>query len=63
MDIFSVGCVIAEILMDGEPLFDLSRLRMYGNGEYHDLKQDLEKKIKDEQIVELLLKMLSIDKT
>lgn len=26
MDIFSAGCVIAEILSDGEPLFDLPRL-------------------------------------
>lgn len=26
MDIFSAGCVIAEILMDGSPLFDLARL-------------------------------------
>jgi len=26
MDIFSAGCVIAEILMDGFPLFDLPRL-------------------------------------
>ena len=47
MDIFSLGCVIAEILMDGNPLFDLSKLRMYGNGEYKDLEQDLEKRIKD----------------
>lgn len=27
MDIFSAGCVIAEILMDGLPLFDLARLQ------------------------------------
>ena len=26
MDIFSAGCVIAEILMNGLPLFDLARL-------------------------------------
>jgi len=26
MDIFSTGCVIAEILMNGLPLFDLARL-------------------------------------
>lgn len=26
MDIFSAGCVIAEIMMDGLPLFDLARL-------------------------------------
>lgn len=26
MDIFSAGCVIAEIMMNGLPLFDLARL-------------------------------------
>lgn len=26
MDIFSTGCVIAEIFMDGHPLFDLAKL-------------------------------------
>lgn len=26
MDIFSAGCVIAEIFMDGHPLFDLAHL-------------------------------------
>jgi phosphoinositide-3-kinase regulatory subunit 4 len=34
MDIFTLGCVIAEIFMDGDALFDLSRLREYGRGDY-----------------------------
>ena len=29
MDIFSVGCVIAEIHMEGEVLFSRSKLVMY----------------------------------
>ena len=29
MDVFSAGCVIAEILCDGIPLFDLPRLQKY----------------------------------
>ena len=29
MDIFSVGCVIAELMMDGLPLFDLARLQQH----------------------------------
>ena len=29
MDVFSTGCVIVEILSDGEPLFDLARLQNY----------------------------------
>ena len=34
MDLFSVGCVIAELFMDGEHLFDLSALLKYKTGEY-----------------------------
>lgn len=29
MDIFSAGCVIAEMFLDGEPLFDLTQLLQY----------------------------------
>ena len=32
MDVFSAGCVIAEILSDGIPLFDLPRLQNYRRG-------------------------------
>jgi phosphoinositide-3-kinase, regulatory subunit 4 len=34
MDIFSAGCVIAELFLDGEPLFDLSQLIKYKQGYY-----------------------------
>ncbi len=34
MDVFSGGCVIAEILMDGAPLFDLAGLKKYKRGEF-----------------------------
>ena len=34
MDIFSVGCVIAELFMDGGHLFDLSALLKYKTGTY-----------------------------
>ena len=47
MDIFSLGCVIAEILMDIDSLFDLTVLREYGRGNYTELKNDLERKIDD----------------
>ena len=40
MDIFSAGCVIAEILSDGEPLFDLPRLQNYRRGGL-DLREEL----------------------
>ena len=33
MDIFSLGCVIAELFLDGNsPLFDLSKLLKYRTG-------------------------------
>lgn len=34
MDSFSLGCVIAELFMDGEPVFTLSSLFKYIRGEY-----------------------------
>ena len=40
MDIFSAGCVIAEILSDGEPLFDLPKLQNYRRGGL-DLREEL----------------------
>ena len=40
MDIFSAGCVIAEILSDGLPLFDLPRLQSYRRGDLN-LREEL----------------------
>jgi phosphoinositide-3-kinase regulatory subunit 4 len=31
-DIFSLGCVLAELFLDGQPLFDYSRLLAYRLG-------------------------------
>ena len=60
MDIFSAGCVIAEIICDGMPLFDLPRLQNYRRGGL-DLREELSKRIEDTTMVELLLKMLARD--
>lgn len=35
MDLFSVGCVIAEIWLEGEAVFDLPQLLLYGEGKYN----------------------------
>jgi phosphoinositide-3-kinase regulatory subunit 4 len=35
MDVFSAGCVIAELFRDGAPLFTLSQLFKYREGELH----------------------------
>lgn len=60
MDIFSIGCVIAEIFMNGHPLFDLAQLQNYRKGTY-DPKEDLAKKIKDKKIIDLILHMINRD--
>jgi phosphoinositide-3-kinase, regulatory subunit 4 len=33
MDVFSAGCVIAELWLDGEPVFTLSSMFKYRSGE------------------------------
>uniref|UniRef100_A0A8C4N7G5 non-specific serine/threonine protein kinase n=1 Tax=Eptatretus burgeri TaxID=7764 RepID=A0A8C4N7G5_EPTBU len=56
MDIFSTGCVIAELFMEGTPPFDLSQLLAYRKG---DLNLDMAlKKIDDDDIRQLVLQML-----
>jgi hypothetical protein len=34
MDIFSAGCIIAEIMMEGEPLFAVGSLQSYRKDEF-----------------------------
>jgi phosphoinositide-3-kinase regulatory subunit 4 len=60
MDVFSAGCVIAEIFMDGIPLFDLAHLQNYRKNVY-DPRQDLQKRIKDAKIVDLIMSMIDRD--
>jgi phosphoinositide-3-kinase regulatory subunit 4 len=60
MDIFSAGCVIAEILMDGITLFDLARLQQFRRGTYYP-SDELEKRIGDPVVVDLILQMINRD--
>ncbi|KAJ2493370.1 Serine/threonine-protein kinase [Coemansia sp. RSA 2050] len=65
MDIFSVGCVIAELFLDGNPLFSLSRLLQYrskqadtpGAAEADSLVAG----IADKEIAELVQNMIQLD--
>ena len=41
MDVFSLGCTIAEVLMDGKPLFSLSTLLSYQRGDIREGKRYL----------------------
>lgn len=59
MDIFSVGCVIAEILMDGVPLFDRSGLFSYKR-QTCDPRITLKKKIHEPALVELIMNMINL---
>ncbi|KAH7675013.1 Non-specific serine/threonine protein kinase protein [Dioscorea alata] len=59
MDIFSLGCVIAELFLGGQPLFELSQLLAYRRGQY-DPMQSLEK-IQDAGIRRMILHMIQLD--
>lgn len=52
MDIFSAGCVIAELFTEGVPLFDLSQLLAYRNGQF--FPEQVLSKIEDCSIRELM---------
>ncbi|KAK6460734.1 hypothetical protein DFJ63DRAFT_299564 [Scheffersomyces coipomensis] len=57
MDLFSLGCVIAELYSDGEPTFTLSQLFKFMKNEYvPDLSA-----IQDTYIRELVTQLLDID--
>jgi phosphoinositide-3-kinase regulatory subunit 4 len=59
MDIFSVGCVIAELFTDGEALFDLSALLKYKAGSDEVLASA--NKIEDVAVREMVLHMIHRD--
>lgn len=59
MDVFSVGCVIAELFLES-PVFTLSSLFRYRGGEITFAKKQLEK-IGDPELEELIMHMISID--
>ncbi|KAI1981539.1 Serine/threonine-protein kinase [Ophidiomyces ophidiicola] len=59
MDIFSAGCVIAELFLES-PTFTLSQLYKYRKGEYNPVQGRLAE-IQDPDVRELILHMISID--
>ncbi|KIY49828.1 hypothetical protein FISHEDRAFT_40447 [Fistulina hepatica ATCC 64428] len=59
MDCFSAGCVIAELFLEGAPLFTLSQLFKYREGEY-DVDAHL-KSIDDAEIRAMIKAMISLD--
>ncbi|KAL8659199.1 MAG: hypothetical protein Q9226_000537 [Calogaya cf. arnoldii] len=59
MDVFSVGCVIAELFLES-PIFTLSQLYKYRKGEF-DPAFSLLDKIQDREIRELVNHMIQLD--
>ncbi|KAJ1667955.1 Serine/threonine-protein kinase [Coemansia sp. RSA 1813] len=59
MDIFSAGCVIAELFLDGNPLFSLSRLLQYRKGDI--TTEELVSGIHDPEIAALVSHMIQIE--
>ncbi|CAL5873082.1 uncharacterized protein PFLUO_LOCUS7351 [Penicillium psychrofluorescens] len=59
MDIFSAGCVIAELFLES-PIFTLSQIYKYRKGEYSPEHSQLAK-IEDPEIRELILHMIQLE--
>ena len=59
MDIFSVGCVIAELFLEA-PIFSLSQLYKYRKGEY-DPQYGYISKIQDQEVRELVSHMIQLE--
>lgn len=59
MDIFSVGCVIAELFLES-PIFNLSQLFKYRQAEYDPAYSHLSK-IQDVHVRELIIHMIQVD--
>ncbi|KAA1474364.1 ARM repeat-containing protein [Dentipellis sp. KUC8613] len=59
MDVFSAGCVIAELFREGAPLFTLSQLFKYREGEIH--VDGLLSAIEDSGVKDLIKEMIALD--
>eukprot|EP00826_Nyctotherus_ovalis_P015747 TRINITY_DN14501_c0_g2_i2.p1 TRINITY_DN14501_c0_g2~~TRINITY_DN14501_c0_g2_i2.p1 ORF type:complete len:302 (-),score=67.63 TRINITY_DN14501_c0_g2_i2:31-936(-) len=59
MDIFSLGCVLAELFLNGVFLFDLSRLQAYKNGKFDP--SEILREIKPTGMRDLIVDMLQLD--
>ncbi|KAK4187109.1 Serine/threonine-protein kinase ppk19 [Podospora australis] len=59
MDVFSVGCVIAELFLEG-PIFSLSQLYKYRKGEY-DPNISYLSRIADKDLREMVAHMIQLD--
>lgn len=59
MDVFSVGCVIAELFLES-PIFNLSQLYKYKKGEFDPVATQLSR-IADKDVREMIAHMINVD--
>ena len=59
MDIFSLGCTIAELFLEGSSLFTFSQLLRYRRGEYDPIM--VLEAIEDENVKVLIRDMIQLD--
>ena len=59
MDVFSMGCVIGEMFLEGSPLFTLSQLYKYCEGEYDPVNANIDK-IEDQDVRNLIRHMIQL---
>ncbi len=59
MDMFSAGCVIAEMFLEG-PIFSLSQVFKYRSGEYNPEMAHLNK-IEDQDVRDMILNMIELE--
>jgi phosphoinositide-3-kinase regulatory subunit 4 len=60
MDVFSAGCIIAEILSDGVPLFDLPKLQQYRHSTF-DPEKAMKERIRDPKLITLIMEMIDLN--
>ncbi|KAG4305361.1 hypothetical protein PORY_001531 [Pneumocystis oryctolagi] len=60
MDIFSLGCVIAELFLEGIPLFTFAQLLKYRQGKYDPISTLLNR-IEDPEVRSLVSHMINLD--
>lgn len=58
-DVFSFGCVMAFVFLDGEELFDMTKIREYWDGKF-DVRKALEK-IEDHEIIDWIVALVALD--
>lgn len=60
MDLFSLGCVLAELFCDGVPPFSLSQLFRYRSGDYIQELANYFKQIEDPSMMSMISSMCSL---